>query len=106
MTRQPRKKQSIEKLQKSDAQWQRDLDKAHYQVLRLKSTEPPFSGEYYQNKQNGAYHCAGCGALLFSSMAKYDSGSGWPSFFDAVASDAVRVERDVSHGIVWDEANN
>lgn len=68
----------------SEEEWKVKLNKEQYNVLRLKGTEPAFSGKYYKNNNNGNYICAGCGSILFLSETKYDSGSGWPSFFDAV----------------------
>jgi peptide-methionine (R)-S-oxide reductase len=67
--------------------------------LRKKGTEPPFSGRYVHQTAEGTYVCAGCGNPLFSSKTKFDSGSGWPSFFDTVSSDAVELKADVSHGM-------
>lgn len=95
--------QSYKPVSKSDAQWQRELGENRFKVLRQKATEPPFSGIYYQHKQNGDYLCAGCGALLFHSTEKYDSGSGWPSFFKAARPEAIRIERDTSHGMIREE---
>ncbi len=85
---------------KSDAEWKKKLTADQFHVLREKGTEPPFSGEYCNNKAEGEYHCAACGAPLFLSDAKYDSGSGWPSFFMPVDSNAVCEEPDNSHGMV------
>jgi peptide methionine sulfoxide reductase msrA/msrB len=78
------------------------LTPQEYRVLREKGTEPPFSGAYNANKKKGVYSCKVCGAVLFDSDRKYDSGSGWPSFFD-VAKDAVDLRRDASHGMVRTE---
>jgi len=78
------------------------LSPQEYRVLREKGTEPPFTGAYYANKKKGVYSCKVCGAVLFDSDRKYDSGSGWPSFFD-VAKDAVDLRRDTSHGMVRTE---
>ena len=91
------------KVQKSEAQWRVDLTSAQYDVLREKGTEPPFSGEYDHTFEPGTYRCAGCGAELFSSETKYDSGCGWPAFFEPAAEDAVDEEVDTSYGMVRKE---
>ncbi len=76
-------------MQKSDQEWKKELDSQTYKVLRKKHTEAPFTGKYLHNKEKGVYVCAGCGAELFSSETKYDSGSGWPSFWTALAKDNI-----------------
>ncbi len=81
----------------------KDLDPRRYAVLREGATEPPFSGAYWNLKDPGRYRCAGCGELLFTSDAKYDSGSGWPSFFRPVADDRIVERVDTSHGMVRTE---
>jgi peptide-methionine (R)-S-oxide reductase len=88
---------------KSDQQWREKLDAESYAILREAATEPPFSGEYVDLKDDGMYHCRGCGAELFSSDTKFDSGTGWPSFTDPVVADAVELRRDTSHGMVRTE---
>jgi peptide-methionine (R)-S-oxide reductase len=88
-----------EKLQKSDEQWLAQLGEQRYAVCRRAGTEPAFSGEYCDNKQAGVYLCAGCGQQLFSSDAKFDSGSGWPSFSSAVGDGKVEEHGDSSHGM-------
>ncbi|QQR88852.1 MAG: peptide-methionine (R)-S-oxide reductase MsrB [Myxococcales bacterium] len=87
----------------TDEEWKEKLSPEEYAVLRDKGTERAFSGKYYKHKESGIYHCAACGEPLFSSDTKYDSGSGWPSFFKPVSEDAVRFERDASHGMVRTE---
>ena len=84
---------------KSDDEWRQELPTAQYQVLRQAGTEPPFSGKYVHNHDDGTYRCAGCGAMLFSSGTKFDSGSGWPSFFAPAAESAVELEEDKSLGM-------
>ncbi len=79
------------------------LDRRRRAVLRDGATEPPFSGEYWDLKDPGRYACAGCGQVLFHSDAKYDSGSGWPSFFRPVAADRIDTRVDTSHGMVRTE---
>ncbi len=84
---------------KTEDDWKRKLSKKRYRFLRQKATEAPFSGALLDNKKTGKYVCAGCGAVLFDSGAKYDSGSGWPSFY-AAHQDAILAKADFSHGMV------
>ncbi len=79
------------------------LDPLAYEVTQNKSTERPFTGAYVDHKADGTYHCVCCEQPLFKSEHKYDSGSGWPSFFLPLAKDNVRVERDTSHGMIREE---
>lgn len=88
----------MEKLILTDAEWRERLTPAQYQVLRQAGTERAFGGTLNANKAKGDYHCAGCGSLLFVSDTKYDSGSGWPSFFAPATPDAVEERVDNSHG--------
>ena len=81
---------------KTDEEWQRELTPEQYRVLRRRDTERPFTGEYVATKDHGVYRCAGCGADLFRSETKFDSGTGWPSFFEPASGDAVALERDSS----------
>lgn len=89
----------MEKIRKTDDEWQKELSPEVYRIARRKGTEPPFTGEYNQTKTEGVYRCAACGNPLFSSDAKYDSGSGWPSYFKPLSPDAVETEEDRSHGM-------
>lgn len=89
--------------QMTDAEWRERLTPEQYQVLREGGTERAFTGKYDKNKAPGEYHCAGCGQVLFASDAKYDSGSGWPSFTAPAEGGAVEEHRDVSHGMVRTE---
>ena len=89
---------------KSDEYWKEKLTPKQYAVLREKATEPPFYNEYFENKEDGMYHCAACGAALFSSDTKFESGSGWPSFYKAVNNGAIELKEDLSHGMVRTEA--
>lgn len=92
-----------EKLNLTDAEWREKLSPEQYHVLREAGTERAFTGKYEQNKAKGEYVCAGCGAPLFRSDEKYNSGSGWPSYTAPVADDAVEELRDMSHGMVRTE---
>jgi peptide-methionine (R)-S-oxide reductase len=82
--------------QKTDQDWQRELTPEQYEVLRRKGTERPFSGEYVNTKIDGTYTCAACGAELFSSGTKFDSGTGWPSFFEPANAENVELHEDRS----------
>jgi peptide-methionine (R)-S-oxide reductase len=84
------------KIQKSEEEWQDELTPEQYRVTRMKGTERPFSGEYNDNKAEGVYRCVACGAPLFSSDTKYDSGSGWPSFWAPLDDNNVETEEDRS----------
>ena len=91
-----RKETALEKVQKSEAEWREELSDEEYQVLREKGTERAFTGAYWDNHEDGIYRCKGCGQELFSSDTKFDSGTGWPSFFDPMNSDAVETRPDNS----------
>ena len=92
-----------EKIERSDAEWRSLLSAEEYRVLRQKGTERAFTGHYYKTKEPGTYVCAACDNALFSADTKYDSGSGWPSFYAPLKDDAVDAERDHSHGMVRTE---
>lgn len=87
------------KITKTDAEWRENLTPERYAVLRQAGTERPFTGELLHNKEAGTYQCGACGAELFSSQKKYDSGSGWPSFTEPSAADNVDLIDDSSHGM-------
>ncbi len=89
----------MEKIKKTDEEWRKELSPELYQVARQKGTEPAFTGKYWDNHDEGTYRCACCGAELFDSATKFDSGTGWPSFSAAVAPNSVRTETDTSHGM-------
>ncbi|HEY2326686.1 MAG TPA: peptide-methionine (R)-S-oxide reductase MsrB [Gaiellaceae bacterium] len=91
------------KVMKTDAEWKAALDDEQYRVLREKGTEAPFTGEYDHVFEPGTYRCAGCGAELFDSDAKYDSGCGWPAFSAPASGEAIDEETDASHGMVRTE---
>ncbi|MCA9385598.1 peptide-methionine (R)-S-oxide reductase MsrB [Candidatus Dojkabacteria bacterium] len=80
------------------------LTDQQYKVTQMSETEAPFSGEYYDHHEDGSYHCIVCGDHLFSSDTKYNSGSGWPSFYKAVSEGAIKLQEDSSHGMVRTEA--
>jgi peptide-methionine (R)-S-oxide reductase len=87
---------STAEVQKTDEQWRQELTNQQYQVLRHAHTEPAFTGKYVRTKQDGSYSCAGCGSVLFASGAKFESGTGWPSFYEAAVADAVELRPDNS----------
>jgi peptide-methionine (R)-S-oxide reductase len=87
----------------TDEQWRERLTPEQYAVLRGKGTEPAFTGAYWDNHDDGVYRCAACSAQLFTSGTKYESGSGWPSFWEPLTPDAVKFERDTSYGMMRTE---
>jgi peptide-methionine (R)-S-oxide reductase len=91
------------KVAKTDTEWRDELSPEQYEVLRRQGTERPFTGKYWDVKDDGMYHCAGCGAALFSSDTKFESGSGWPSFYEPAFAENVEVHRDTSHGMIRTE---
>jgi peptide-methionine (R)-S-oxide reductase len=93
----------VPKIEKSEEQWRGELSAEQYHVLREKGTEPAFTGEYDHVFEPGTYRCAGCGAELFDSGTKYDSGCGWPAFYAPAEGDAVDEEVDTSYGMVRTE---
>ncbi len=94
---------TMSKVVKSDAEWRQLLTPEQYHILREKGTECALTGAFWNNHAAGRYDCAGCGTPLFSSNSKYESGTGWPSFFQPVAPDAVATREDRSHGMVRTE---
>jgi peptide-methionine (R)-S-oxide reductase len=93
----------MSKIEKTDEAWRAELAPEQYNVLRQKGTERPFSGEYDHTFEPGTYHCAGCGAELFTSETKYDSGCGWPAFYAPADAEAVDEETDTTHGMMRTE---
>lgn len=91
--------QNPESLPGTEAEWREHLTEAEYQVLRKKGTEPRFSGDLIDVTSDGVFRCAGCGQALFSSATKYDSGSGWPAFYDVLEDGTVETNLDTSHGM-------
>jgi peptide-methionine (R)-S-oxide reductase len=90
---------------KDEEEWKKKLSDETYRVMREKDTERPFTGKYYKHKEKGTYLCAACGSDLFSSDAKYESGTGWPSFNAPAGEDAVDIEQDNSLGLVRTEVH-
>jgi peptide-methionine (R)-S-oxide reductase len=90
-------------IKKTDAEWREQLSPEQYAVLRQQGTERAFTGKYWDHHDDGTYRCAGCGAELFDSGTKFDSGSGWPSFTEPKIAEAVEVRRDLSHGMIRTE---
>jgi peptide-methionine (R)-S-oxide reductase len=89
----------MEKIQKTDEEWKKQLTREQYYVAREKGTEPAFTGQYWDNHEQGTYQCVCCGAQLFDSETKFESGTGWPSFSAPAAEESVRTETDSSHGM-------
>lgn len=94
-----------DKIEKSDAEWRETLDEMQFHVCREKGTERAFTGAYWQTKTAGVYRCAACGEALFGSDSKFDSGTGWPSFWQPLSTAAVETETDQSHGMVRTEVH-
>ena len=89
----------MSKVVKTDAEWREQLTPEQYEVLRRKGTERAFTGKYAHSKDDGMYHCAACGAALFSSDAKFDSGTGWPSFPEPAVAEAIELHEDTALGM-------
>ncbi|MCE9615256.1 MAG: peptide-methionine (R)-S-oxide reductase MsrB [Lentisphaerae bacterium] len=89
----------MDKVVKTDAEWRKQLTAEQYRVARGKGTEPAFCGVFYDNHETGVYHCVCCDLPLFASTSKFDSGTGWPSFFEPVAAENVMTHADHSHGM-------
>jgi len=89
-----------DKMVRSDDEWREQLSDEEFQVARCSATERAFTGRYWDEKEDGTYHCICCDSPLFRSESKYDSGTGWPSFFQPISEEAVGENRDESHGMV------
>lgn len=92
-----------DRIEKTDEEWRRELTPEQYRVTREKGTERAFTGEYYKHKDDGAYLCVACGQEVFRSETKYESGSGWPSFYEPAAPGSVEDVSDTSHGMTRTE---
>jgi len=92
-----------DQVNKTDEEWRQELSPEQYEILRRKGTERPFTGKYVHVKDKGTYRCAACGAELFSSDTKFDSGTGWPSFYEPANLENVELHEDRSHGMVRTE---
>ena len=92
-----------EKMVKSEAEWKKQLTPEQYHVTREAGTEPAFTGKYWKTKEAGTYHCTCCGELLFDSKTKFDSGTGWPSFYQPADPNSVAEHKDSSYGMVCTE---
>jgi peptide-methionine (R)-S-oxide reductase len=92
-----------ERIEKTEDEWRQQLTPEQFQVLRRAGTERAFTGKYWDCHDDGMYHCAACGAALFSADTKFDSGTGWPSFTEPAVAEAVEARRDVSHGMIRTE---
>ncbi len=93
------------KVQRTDAEWRQRLTPRQYQVARKQGTEPPFQNEYWNNHADGVYVCVGCDTPLFDSATKFESGTGWPSFWQPIEKSFVGVETDFSHGMIREETH-
>lgn len=91
------------KVERSQQEWKELLTEEQFQVCRLKGTEAPFTGKYWDEKASGIYHCACCDTPLFSSSTKFNSGTGWPSYWEPISEHAVNMIKDSSHGMVRTE---
>ncbi len=91
------------KISKKEEDWKKELTDEEYRVLREKGTEKPWTGALLENKEKGTYECAACGNALYASNTKFDSGSGWPSFYDPISNEAVEFETDKSFGMIRTE---
>jgi peptide-methionine (R)-S-oxide reductase len=92
-----------DRMPSTDEEWRQKLTPEQYEVLRNKGTEPAFTGRYVHDKRAGVYRCAGCGAKLFDADTKFESGTGWPSFYQPLSEDAVELHTDRSHGMLRTE---
>lgn len=92
-----------EKVKKTEEEWQKELTAEQYRVTREKGTERPFTGKYYENKEKGKYICVCCGNELFSSDTKFESGTGWPSFWEPAKRENIKMDEDNNHGVTRTE---
>ena len=90
-------------IKKTDAEWREELTPEQFHILREAGTERAFTGKYWDNHDDGVFRCAACGAELFDSTTKFESGSGWPSFTEPKIAEAIETRRDISHGMIRTE---
>ena len=102
---QPKKTAKTFEVTKTSAEWKKQLTPEQYRVTREEGTEPPFKNEYFDNHEKGSYSCIGCGQVLFSSTTKFESGTGWPSFYQPISAKAVEQSRDEQFGMVRNEVH-
>ena len=95
--------QTNERIEKTDEEWRQELTPEQYQIARQAGTEAPFTGKYHDSKDPGTFHCVCCDTPLFNSGEKFDSGTGWPSFWQPVTKDAVETKSDRAYGMVRNE---
>lgn len=100
---QAQEKNTTYPVQKTEAEWKKQLTPIQFNVLRLKGTERAFTGAYWDHHEKGQYVCAGCGQPLFASDTKFESGTGWPSFYQPLKEDAVAIHKDLSYGMIREE---
>lgn len=100
-----KKEELVDKIIKTDNEWKDELTSDQYNVCRKKDTERPFTGMYWDCKDKGIYRCSCCNTKLFESETKFDSGTGWPSFFKSINSDAIECIKDTSYGVLRIEVN-
>lgn len=96
---------SVPQISKTDEDWRNALTPEQYRIARSQGTERPFCGVFHDNHKKGLYFCIGCGLPLFRSTDKFDSGTGWPSFFQPFANENIGIERDISHGMIREEVH-
>ena len=94
-----------DKVKRTEEEWKQQLSPEAYAITRRKGTEPAFTGKYNKHHEKGMYRCVGCGDPLFSSDTKFDSGSGWPSFYEPAAKENVESEKDTSYGMIREEVH-
>jgi len=100
---QPKKNMGTEEIKKTESEWKAQLSPLAFKVLRQNATEAPFTGEFYKHDEKGTYYCAACNTKLFSSDTKFDSGCGWPSFYDLIDKDKVNLVKDTTLGMIRTE---
>lgn len=95
--------ETVERIERTDEEWRQQLTPEQYRITRMCGTEPPFTGKYWNHKEPGTYHCVACGLELFDSDTKFDSGTGWPSFWQPSRGNTINYKKDTSFGMVRTE---